>query len=273
MNVKISLRNLRDNNRAVWGQASANFAQLVLAVLFLTATAASAAQATVLTFQVSGTGFRTTNAFLGALATYGDNVNSTVQTPPGQTYNYLEGNGFTPNIVVAYDRDAVGNLHFSHDDDGLWPTGVAYLQDFNSNPTDKFWITVTPDPGLGVSVNSFVLRGYNGNNFNASWQLRQDSLVGALLDSGTVSGTSLATVTPAANSYFGNLVLVFTDNANGNILGLVNLNFDQVAPVPEPSTLALLGLGVIGLAVRTRCRRSIFQSTPGAEQSSARLAR
>lgn len=56
--------------------------------------------------------------------------------------------------------------------------------------------------------------------------------------------------------------LYFTDGIDGEMHGL----FAAIAPVPEPSTLALLGVGVLSLYVFRR-RRFTNKNTGGAGQS------
>jgi hypothetical protein len=193
-------------------------------------------------------------------AAYGDFVNSIAQTSGAFVYNYGIGNGFTPNISVAYSIVAPAtNSTYYTDGDGavspLWKDvnfligsgGALFRYAFTPNLGDK-----------GVLVNSFDVFGYSTSLAHTfSWTLRQDSPVGALLASG---GGTLTTQTHAApfsvitgaQPYFGTVVLEINHlTGGGGSFGMDNLNFDQVL-VPEPSTLLLVGIGLVATCVRRR---------------------
>jgi len=232
---------------------------------------AASAEATVLTFELtpappSASSYETT------YNTYGDNVSLATQAGPGVTYNYLAGNGFTPNVVVDYSHEPNAapshTGHSTYTGTAAWPDGVDYLRYLDNH---DFWHTFTPDPGYGVRVNSFLIETWDnlGGSPSATlnWTLRSDSTLGAVLASGTVSGMLPDTehaVNTGADFYDGVVVLEinFSGTNNNGSIAIDNLNFDQqLTPlpslIPEPSTMLLVGLGALGMIACARRRRWI----------------
>lgn len=230
---------------------------------------APSAQGTILTFNIddpTSSGVRSVDINT-SFSDYGDNVNSLTQTSGGNTYNYEQGNAFTPDVTVAYSvgSDAVAVKYYRDDPDDAaakW-TDVTFLNGSNISTTErKFFFTFTPNPLnplLGVRVNSFDLFRYTASqSMEASWTLYRDTIGGSVLDSG-VTGTFDTTdeaplvITTAGKVYQGTVILEIHHTLGpGGQFGMDNLNFDQLVLVPEPASVVLLFGGAIILGMRFR---------------------
>lgn len=238
----------------------------LLAAASLVAT--GSARASIMTFEIEKNGNPNLGGSGGSLETdfpltqYGDNVSAAsgnvIDGADTWTFNYGEGNGFTPNVVASFDHgtDAVNNNAY-RDIPGAWNDGVDFLYGLvNTTAERKFWITLTPDAGYGVRLNSFELRDYPALNapHTVEWNVFQDTIGGASLASGTSNvpaNGSDEVNTGLAGFYTGTIVLELHHTAgHGEVLALDNINFDQV-PEPASSALALAAIGC-GLLRRRR---------------------
>ena len=201
---------------------------------------AGTANATVMTFEGLGT-----NASIPD--TFGDNI-AAAET------GISVSNGTTPNIDLTWSATG-GDWQFYNDSE--WQ--AAQLDAFNVGNT--YDLQFTPDTGFGVLVDSFVFDDYAGwqgdNKFN--WSLFQDSSAGAVIASGTgttTDGQNLTVNTGMATAYAGTVLLQIekhSDNVGSGDSGqaIDSISFTQQV-VPEPSSMALLGLGGLGVLLRRR---------------------
>lgn len=193
---------------------------------------------TILTFDISGVGNQDSIP-----QSYGDRVST------------------TPNVVLAY-RDQDGNGLALWDDDFSDLTNVAYNPGADDGTSPRwFEITLTADAGFEVLLNGFDLGNWLTDDQTVP-------LVSVLGPAGQVNFSSSDVVvnsrggthasfdfsTPLAAS-----ALTIRLDTQGpqwsHNLGVDNISFGQrVAPVPEPGTLALLGLGLFGVALHRRRR-------------------
>ncbi len=177
-----------------------------------------------------------------------------------QTYG--DNTGTTPNVGVSYSVvDGSGNPHATESIE-YWNTPqYGDLFDVAYSGANGWYakITLTPDSGFDVILNSFDMAGYPQTNLAlASLEVLSGS--GAQLwDSGV---TTILGAGPTHNSFSPNITssgpisIVWGTNWN---IGIDNINFSQRQtqggiPVPEPTTLALLGLGLAGLGFRRKRR-------------------
>lgn len=171
------------------------------------------------------------------------------------------GNGWTPNIVVAYDTLTPAFVPASRGL-GTWGGGYGNLDTVafpNIPPADfgnylgAWWFT--PDPGYVVRINSFDMGGFSFTDQESQPIYIRTSSGQVLWDgSGHVEGNNgHSTFSPNVASSE-TLYIIFGDNWN---VGIDNINFDQAA-VPEPSSIAiasaLLATMALGIA-RNRVRR------------------
>lgn len=197
---------------------------------------AGRSQATILTFDISGGGFGNYSIIP---QNYGDNVSTLSQTDGSYTYQYGQGNGYTPNIAVSYD---LSNPPFWWDNGYGSLVNVAWAYN-SSSPTT---ITLTPDPGYDVIINSFDLSGWGGGTIGA--QILQIEYGSNILNYTpiTIQGGQ-TTLTPYIHTS-DPLTIRWQD---AYWIALDNVNFDQAlssAPVPEPATMLLFCSGLVGLA-------------------------
>ena len=160
----------------------------------------------------------------------------------------------TPNIALSWTTDPANNW----DQYGNWPQDHgdgAYQVDGASDGSQTHTILFTPDSGWNVFISDFELNVWaGGGQTNVDWEV-----------TGSKSGF-LATgffdiedgfVVPVAISVTGtgseSLTLKLTQTSGrGSYLAMDNLTFDQIPAVPEPSSSALLGLGLGAMALRRK---------------------
>ncbi len=207
--------------------------------------ALGSAQATVLTFNDLGVGY-----YGDIPDAYGDRVTALSDA----VGSYGLGNGFTPNIEVAYATVQISDGTVSHPSLAFWPDGygnltnVAFPVHWTGHAGE---ITLTPDPGYVVRLNSFDLAGWYETTFTSQPVRLLDGAGNILLDLGpaTVLGAhgTHSHFAPAF-AFPGAIRIQYGDNWN---IGIDNINFDQVSAqayygLPVPSTLLLLGAGLAG---------------------------
>lgn len=204
------------------------------------------AQATVLTFADLGL------SNYGAIPqTYGDNVTG----PGGTGGSYLQGNGWTPNITTSYLTVDANGAETSPSI-SYWGTGYGDLLNsaFPASSGRYARVTLTPAAGWDVVLNSFSLAGYPQANLTAD-RIRVIGANGNELWSS--SNLLVNGVGPSRSNYAPNLrssgPLTIEFGTNWNI-GISNINFDQANPVPEPTTLAGLGIAALLLQRRKRAK-------------------
>ncbi len=193
---------------------------------------------------------------------YGDNVGAS----PNSFGSYGQGNGFTPNITVNYFTRNITTGVVSNDHLDFWTTDYGDLNDVAYpvvNPGHYGEVWLIPESGYSVTLNSFDLAGWRRVDHLAQPIFILDEKFTVLKDwSGVIKGAgpSHTSIEPKI-THSGPLGIRF-----GNVwnVGIDNINFDQCetatcraarTPVPEPSTLLLIGSGFVGLALRRRKRK------------------
>lgn len=217
--------------------------------LALAVAVAGAAQATVLTF---GDLHEVTGAPLGNYGVidhaYGDNV---TQTNDG-VGSYLMGSGWTPNVTTSYATHDGAHNHFSNN---LlhWDSSYGDLEHIAFSEVSNGYarLILSADAGWSVRLESFDLAGWPQTDQAIAYLRVLDGANNILWDANTTVAHGAG---PTHDHYAPNLVgqtLVIEWGPNWNA-GLDNVSFSQTDVVPEPATMAVLGLGALALKRRRR---------------------
>jgi hypothetical protein len=205
-------------------------------------------------FALAGTAQATRLTFVGlpdgrlgptANTSYGDRV---VSAGTGVT---LDG-GATPNVVLDFVPLSSTQSSFEVYSSGY--SGLLHaLGDGSFNVPG--YVQLTPDTGWDVVLESFQVGAWSSGSYTGSRIRVEDLQTNVLFDTGsfTFPGNTVFSYpdTPIRSS----VALRVYINEFGD-LGLDNLQFSQVATIPEPSTWALwlAGAGLLGARVLRRKR-------------------
>ncbi len=196
----------------------------------------------------SGTGTRGTRL---------DNVQLT-GTPVVDTLAFFPFTGNSPadtanadNVIVSVMGHVGGeNLNFTSNE--------ARLAGLNSSDGGYYTFTMTPNPGYELLLYSFEFLGEVGSgteNFIASMVIdgnETELISGELTDSWALqefAGIGVATTSPVEFRIRG-----YNFSTSAKTLRIDDVMVTGIV-VPEPSTLLLLGIGMVGLLGFRRCKR------------------
>lgn len=209
---------------------------------------AGSAGATVLTFDITGI-----NNFQVINQNYGDRV--TALSDAVGSYAEL-GEGFTGNVVASY-----GNA-----DPSLWTTGYSDLTNVFFDDADSqgpLALTLTADAGFNVALYDFDLGAYGANRTVTSIHVTNESNAVLYESLGTTILLSAHTDISFSTPLVGQSLTIIVDQINlgsaSDDVALDNVRFGQLdanAPIPEPATMTLLGMGVVAMAARARRRKA-----------------
>jgi hypothetical protein len=221
-------------------------------VLAIGAISASQASATVLTFNNSRSDGQ---LYVGnysnpsdPISTYGSNVNfgsattgaTTVVENASNTYtfNYQEGNGWTPNVAVGYSIGPSPAVAISYTGPtSEWPNGAAELESSITNPNDSFYFTFTPQAGYAVRVDQLEFVNASYGSMSLGLAVYENAAGGTAmvapyappaLGSGAGVTDTVNLQTQGSQFYQGTVVLqVYVATGSGGALGLTDLSFDE----------------------------------------------
>lgn len=127
----------------------------------------------------------------------------------------------------------------------------------------EFTFPIAAQPfSLDIDADGFVLLSYNGTatlNLNATYVVRlTDTLSGAapFIDFNLLTATNVTGITPFDLSFTADTVSVnMGTNAVWSPNSSLRMQILEATAVPEPGSIALLSLGMAGMAIMTRRRR------------------
>ena len=146
-------------------------------------------------------------------------------------------------LIGGYNANAWSSTRgWEHDFDGTWDNFI-----FNLTTNVK---AQTLDPHQNFSVGQYAT--YNHPDYFATFGGGFDLTSNAtgVLGSGTGYAVHYGTYVGEINSSQGNIVTGVKGVAQFQVNSLETFTFSSATAVPEPSTLAIFTLGIIGLAVR-----------------------
>lgn len=185
-----------------------------------------------------------------------------------QSNQVLQVNGNVANPNPLWVADVLGNFRvFTADAGGN--QGALLTQSLNSPTRITYWETTnTNTPGGCTSPNPLgsacddiytvlqlslapVAFSYNGYQYTVNFRLESDT---ALVCDGTA--VAPCSTEPGAQPGPGELLKVYArEGQNSTIFVAASWTAEQI-PVPEPSVMALMGAGVLGLGMAARRRRT-----------------
>jgi hypothetical protein len=195
-----------------------------------------------------------TNAVLGGTSDYWNQF-AYVSNTPFHAALVDNANNATGVTVTIANSTGVG---FKNTTSGINPAFLFSYQPYQ-NPGGVFTISLY---GL-VPSTAYNFVGYasrTSSSAGAAWAITDGTLL-----SGTVAnGTSMDISTGNGNAYSqfvfqsdvsGNAVITDSGNPGASITVLAGFQLQQ-APVPEPSSYAVLGLGILGLIMVIRRKKA-----------------
>lgn len=213
----------------------------------VTAVFASVASATILTFD------QDVPVSNGELASqdYGDNVSALVDA---NNFAYgVSSEGFTPDVTVTYQRIGGSDTAVA----ALWRTGFGDLVNVLYDEIDnvgEFEVRLEAAAGFLVQLYDWDMATFSSVDDTIDFVrvLDGDDNVLASFPDQLISASTRTSFDFASNPLTAKVIRLQFDSGNLGIssdnIGIDNIRFGQV--VPEPASLALLGLGGLWLARR-----------------------
>jgi len=174
------------------------------------------------------------------------------QAPVAITYGAA-----APYPIGAYGEAVPQNNAVTDSPDAVGTRAAYFVDDFAGNQSLSQMINIMTAGLYRIGFSAYAPANGFANRFDArfSGMIAGMELANYAVSSGSV--TTWETFTGVTNLSAGNHLVQFTFNTNGNpakdvVIDNVYVISSPSAEVPEPGSLALLGIAVAGLAVATR---------------------
>ena len=201
--------------------------------------------------------------------TYGDNTDGNYDQLNLPNISQDGGTGATVYFVVNDDADGTTTVRnwLNRDTTGGPPYAPAIYGNPSASNDAGFYFDTSFHAGAPVGVTGwkvarFAWDGSTASTFISDYTSSQSGSTSDLPDV-TTTWTSIATGVgvPSQHTLFSVAELLIYDRTltpteDAQVLQYLQYNFFEAAPVPEPSSMMLLGLGVLVLVRHSRRRRA-----------------
>jgi hypothetical protein len=191
-------------------------------------------------------------------------------TPAFANYSEIPGSGFSASAGTTSGTDAYGDPWTYGSTSGGITTGVGAGQLSwgipglgagvtgygGGTPATNFEISFVLPLGSGLSISTAPSSGYGGYNEATRFD---DTTTGLEWTTDVLSANEVAFLAPAGeplspgDSFFVNVI--FNGPASADTSVGFSAFYTEGSVVPEPATMAVLGIGLLGLGIARRRRR------------------
>lgn len=173
--------------------------------------------------------------------------------PAGFSTNFVRssaiGNIDDPEGAFGNNNGPIEGTTFIFGDGGAADNGDNIIGNGGEAVYTLSWDTTSPITLAGIELAFGAGEPGRGNRGTQLWEV---SIEGNVVASGDANGTDIGQVSFGGDVFGDNFLLRITGSVNDPSAGPRISEINAVVPVPEPATMGLVGLGMIGLLTRRR---------------------